>query len=908
MRSQLRRRVHILAILAMLASILVPAIAAFPASAQGEECPEGLVYVPSDDICMLEEDVPEGVEFIDQHADDGEQTTDDTTDDEQMEVDVTDATDDVSDDADLTDEEDLIDEGDQLDQGEAVDEFDDQGDGDVQDADAVDDTEDAVDAAEEVGEIRNITLVTYPCPVNWNPATREIADSHEMCTVPPVPAMSYTILYEGEMMVEVAVQTDADLDKDLRANGIPLKAGMWTIQEKQQEGLDDPFAFCAIYAADGNMRMLVQEFAPGGKMDFLLAEGEELNCEWFSVAEVPEITGDPNALPIGGLKLHGWNCPYGTDDFASEAYLLAACNMKGQGGVEYTASLDGVVVSTQIGPGDAPEVDFQTGLDSRLLSGTWTISATQPEGYDGSIIFCTITSEAGAVTALEPESLFGSVEMVLQPGDTGFCNWFNVESEPRSGTALGISLLLHTCPADFDLGAGDYQTCTLPLQEPISFDFIHNGQVVETGTAPAAATELKFTANGGKPEAGEWTIRPAVAGNRLEPGWACWGVDATGQKVLSIDYFTPLDGGSGISAKFGPNLMLQCDVWIYSNDLSQGVVVTAYVCPDDFDAANPVAGDRYAACTKNQRIPFIYTIDDGTAVQIETGRGGILLAPAQAGQWRIAFDPTANSVEHSVTFVTCDHTFAALNQVQTIEPTINSDKLSITLDLDEGDALACDFFLGPPLAPSDPTGADGGLDTAETDSEGEAATDDAAGSDVSVEVGTAEDTSDGEAEVMDDTSTAEDTGADSASAGSSTVTVQQWKCPEPVSPDTALADLMVICDASSADATLILTDSQESTGKIPTSGLVSWTGLDAGSIAIGLETAGITDPVVYCSSSTLVDGETVDVFPEQVAASGGTIELTLEADSEVYCDWFNSPAGNTSIPNPATGDVPFHRT
>lgn len=147
--------------------------------------------------------------------------------------------------------------------------------------------------------------------------------------------------------------------------------------------MDDPFGFCAIYAADGASRLTVAETIPGGSLDILLAAGEEVNCEWYSVATVPEMTGDPNALPIGAFRLDGRSCPYGTDRSSTLERLTATCTEKGLAGIEYTAALDGAVVSTQVGATDTPGVDFQTGLDTRLLSGTWTLAATLPQNMKG---------------------------------------------------------------------------------------------------------------------------------------------------------------------------------------------------------------------------------------------------------------------------------------------------------------------------------------------------------------------------------------------------------------------------------------------------------------------------------------------------------------------------------------------
>ena len=105
--------------------------------------------------------------------------------------------------------------------------------------------------------------------------------------------------------------------------------------------------------------------------------------------------------------------------------------------------------------------------------------------------------------------------------------------------------------------------------------------------------------------------------------------------------------------------------------------------------------------------PVSITVDDAAPVEGESTRNGVAAFPTQPGTWRIAVDPERGVGGRAVTFVTCDHTIAALGQVQTIEPTINTDQRSVSIDLDEGDALRCDFFFGPAPAAAEATGRGG---------------------------------------------------------------------------------------------------------------------------------------------------------------------------------------------------------
>lgn len=755
-------------------------------------------------------------------------------------------------------------------------------------------------------QIGNLTLLTFSCPINWDPATRPIESSRDMCTEQAVPVINYTILFEGTELTTAAFGVGVDLVRDIQPNGTLLPPGMWTIRENPQEGLSDPFAFCAIYAADGTHRLTVRETVPGGSLNILLAAGEEVNCEWYSVAAVPEVTGDPNALPIGGLTLNGFSCPYGTYPLEYLDVLRSACIEKGLESIEYTASLNGTVVSTQAGPTDDPLVDFQRGLDTRLLSGTWTVAANLPATYETSLAYCTITTEAGETTTLE-RAIFGDpVVLELQPGDVGFCEWFSIEAEPRSGPSLGITLGLRTCPEDFDLFNGDTSTCTLPLPGQVTIDFVRAGQVVESTTVEAPATEVKVGANGGRPDAGEWTIRTTTPADWIRPSFHCQGVDANGTPVTSIDWFPATDGTTGVTARFGPNLQLVCQAQFYAGTLDGAVSVDARICPDDFDPSN-LPNDRNAACVPTQAVPFTFAVDDAVVGEALSGRNGLVRTPTQPGQWRI----TAGEISGSdlvLAFAICDRTFAALNQGQTIEPTINSDRMSITLDLDEGDTLRCAFFLGSPGTSSEaPPVADEVPSNMETEDEdtGDSATGmDTTGdpgtntetspAGTSTETGTAGSGNEGTTQTGDTSGQTGSPGTTSQTeappmqttgdSGVATISIQHYACDFPVS-SVAVDWLVESCTASLEPSSWTMNGEPVEVGD----GYVVWEAAAPDVLTVGNLAASETDDsasAVFCSLLQ-ADGEPLLSF--QVPARQGTIELVYDQPAVVYCAWFVAP-------------------
>ncbi len=721
-----------LIVVALLLSILPPA-----AGAQGEECPEGLVYEPVGDICVLPENLPAPDEEppIEEEPVEEEPVEDVPVEEQTAEEE--------------PDDEAPLEGGDE---GVPTDE----GDGEP-----VDPAADAPTLAGDATQtIKNLTLLTFACPINWDPATRPIESSREMCTEPIVEGMSYSILFEGEERVAATLGVPIDLAETFGPSG----PGMYTIRENLQEGLEDPFAFCAIYAADGSSRLTVQETVRGGSLDILLAAGEEVNCEWYSVATVPEVAAPP---------------------------------------------------------------------------------------------------------------------------------------------ALGLDLRLFSCPAPAEFNGG-LDECTLPHPGPIAFEFSYGGRVLETGTV--SPPEFSYDLDKDDPSSGEWTIRPILPVGWIDPHFTCTINDiSTGPFVGEATFFPPADGSLGVTVRLNPDQRSQCQVWLFAGDVRESVVVVTRDCPDDFDAATLSPGVRTATCPGSQFRPVSVTVDEAVPVLGESTRNGVAVFPTQPGLWRIAADPSFGVAGRAVTFVTCDHTLAALGQVQTIEPTINADRRSVSIELDEGDALRCDFFSGPaPAAAEAPPPAPAEEPEAETTAPEEAAVEpeaeaettepEAATTDVAE---TAPETGafgggapEGDAgtgggqtvQVVD--TAAQDAAASAAVEGTASLAIQHWDCPVAIAPEATADSLLETCVASVQPSAWQL----NGTALDVADGYAVWDGLPLEPAVVGNAAAtGKEDAAsaVHCSLAlTDVDEPLIGV---EAAVQGGAIELVFDQPSVVYCNWFLGP-------------------
>jgi hypothetical protein len=548
---------------------------------------------------------------------------------------------------------------------------------------------------------------------------------------------------------------------------------MYTIRENLQEGLDDPFAFCVIYAADGTSRLTVEETVPGGELDILLAAGEEVNCEWYSVATVPEVSAAP---------------------------------------------------------------------------------------------------------------------------------------------ALGLDLRLFSCPAPAEFKGG-LDECTLPLPGPISFEFSYGGQVLETGTV--SPPEFTYDLDKDAPLSGEWTIRPILPEGWIDPHFTCTNGDiTTGASTSDARFFPPVDGSLGVTVQLNPDQRVQCQIWLFAGDVRESVVVVTRDCPEDYDAATLSPGVRKATCPGLQFQDVSVTVDDAAPVQGESTRNGVAVFPAQPGTWRIAVDPGLGVEGRAITFVTCDHTIAALGQVQTIEPTINTDQRSVSIALDEGDALRCDFFFGPMATAADDAPAPDVADPVEETDAGDPAEDEAAETtdeaDPAMQPDPAEpgeetvptsttpgegtfgggstapesDSGTGE-EPADDVTvpeTTEGTTDEPAAGSASSLSIQHYTCNSPVAGAT-VDDLVANCTASLEPSAWALNGEPLDV----VDGYAVWDGLEPGTVSVSNVAAGGNDDTasaVYCSIAPTGGEPLVAV---EVPVKDGAIEVGFDQPAVVYCAWFLGP-------------------
>jgi hypothetical protein len=137
-----------------------------------------------------------------------------------------------------------------------------------------------------------------------------------------------------------------------------------------------------------------------------------------------------------------------------------------------------------------------------------------------------------------------------------------------------------------------------------------------------------------------------------------------------------------------------------------------------------------------------------------------------------------------------------------------------------------------------------------------------------------------------DTATDDGTTDEPVVAGTSSLALQHWDCPEPIAPEATADDLIATCTASVQPSSWVLNGNPV----YADDGYVVWEELPLESAVVSNGAAldkEDTASAVYCSLAlTNVDEPLIGV---EAAVRNGTIELVFDRPSVVYCNWFVAP-------------------
>ena len=238
-----------------------------------------------------------------------------------------------------------------------------------------------------------------------------------------------------------------------------VEAGVYTIRSFVSPGSTYPIVFCSESQLSGNQTAPQEVVVYDGYLEWNLAAGTSLSCDWFQIPA--------GAYDTGTILVNKHFCPpiADFDAYGADVYGLAENCQEPASPVTFTASRNGTELATQTTPG-APNYAAFEGLQT----GTIEIREDLPEGYGDPIVHCSVSDELGNDRAPLTQAQVDNDRILweLTVGDVVFCDWFNVPAE--RGTT--ISVVKITCPDslghDVDGSDGFQEACT-ETTEGVSF-------------------------------------------------------------------------------------------------------------------------------------------------------------------------------------------------------------------------------------------------------------------------------------------------------------------------------------------------------------------------------------------------------------------------------------------------------
>jgi hypothetical protein len=417
--SSLDTRLTVLIVVVLLLGLVPSGIAAQDdGDDAGNECPEGLVYDPAQEMCVVPENVSDGEDPVDtgdandEVADTGEDDPDGTDD----------ASDEIDDSTDGTSGDDDADEmtGD---------------DGDVED-DQADDEINSTDP-ETVAEF---SLASYACPADVDPRDGT-GDRETRCSEDGSPAFSYTVAVDSATIGTWTLETDGMQPGTIAVAGgeTPIPAGTMTITMSPAEGWLPALVLCVIYDAGGTAHTDMPDIA-SGVVSFAAVAGDAISCAWYNVPgrqvnldDAQGVVGNPPTQTGVIVTFTVRNCAAGT---TAESNLSASCTTPGAG-ITFTQTNETTSIAAL-----NTDVDGTVRFDN-VQAGEWAFIETLPSGFGEPLVYCNGTFDL-ATQEKQMELLFGNqIRMRISNFDLtdGFvdCSWFNI---PALGADDGPQIFL----------------------------------------------------------------------------------------------------------------------------------------------------------------------------------------------------------------------------------------------------------------------------------------------------------------------------------------------------------------------------------------------------------------------------------------------------------------------------------
>jgi len=702
-----------------------------------------------------------------------------------------------------------------------------------------------------VAPIAGLRVALYSCPAGWNPAAKTYTESLAVCTYAQAPEFVFSALRDGVEVSSAAgapIKGGKDVIDFVEAAGTPLYSGKYTIAGTVPPGYAAPYVTCAVQAAGASDYTGVPVTVVNGSVDLAVGAGEDAVCQWFNLETTPR----PETTRGINVVIHtcppDWE-PMGKTEDANKASctepMPAPVTVRFiQGGVEQDAD-----VSTS--KDDYASAYYDDHLPD---SGRWIIKLDMPVGAGSSLGYCRAYDTAGKNTKVTLMNGYdNSAPITIDPNDLVNCDWY---TQPNKFADI-LQIQVRNCPAGFDAANAPLSTAlgTCQATSAAEFTVMLNGSnftVLQSDINGVAGVRVV---------AGAYVIRGTVAAGFGKPYVTCTYTAATSPQPQTI---TPLIGDDQRSIGFdlaaGDRMI--CNWFEIPGQIVQAdpaVLGQVFRCPDDVDRATAGLDVLVAQCV----VPA-----NGIAVTVSSL--GVVAGSATTdadGTYRVGALPRGDfgaqsfsidvQLEDLVAFCLVSPSGDGAPPAQI--PVQNG--TTIQQQVGAGETLRCEWFGG------------GG-------NPGEANLPDNAGEGLAGEMNPPANGGDPLGNPP-----AGDGNVPGVGGTGNQLVVQVWQCPADLAAEEAYETQLTECPAAPASAGITAGGTSAET---VADQVAIWKDLPPGDLELaGAQPGDGGIPALFCSSSSVVDGQQVDTFATGVMVTDGVAVVTIPASGTVVCDWFN---------------------
>ncbi len=390
-------------------------------------------------------------------------------------------------------------------------------------------------------------------------------------------------------------------------------------------------------------------------------------------------------------------CPAGFDPATASDYDRATTCAGTMDGVTFNISDGASNIASQQTNQYQPHVAYF----QHLPVGPLSIVEVIPAGYGTPFVMCDEHAQNAPIENMSVEQVLDGNQifhLFQQPGQTLYCDWYNVPSGDATPTTEGDNTIIinkHGCPIGYDASSADIYDLAADCQESqdgVTFNVSDGASnIASQATGDVLPNMVQFE---NMPE-GPLSIVEMVPAGYGAPLVFC-DEYAVGDNPQNISQEQVLDGNQIFHLFQGSDLVLYCDWFnVPSTDTtSASLIIYKHACPDGYQASADLYDLTLNCQDPENGVHFI--VSDGAQAVAEQSTGdvidsGISIDKIPAGPYSIVEQVPAG---YMAPYVFCG-SYSDANP----DPAINQESVldgnQIFHLFEPGETLICDWFNVP---------------------------------------------------------------------------------------------------------------------------------------------------------------------------------------------------------------------